>query len=266
MKIDLQGVSNARDLGGMAIGDKRIATCRLLRSGEHNRLTDSDKRLLADMGLQRVIDLRTPPEIANVPDNKIDGVQYEYISVIPATTFGISYETTDGATIAKYLQAGLERMASRGETPAEHMQDLYRRFAALPHCREKIGEFVRTLAHRPVDGATLWHCSAGKDRVGVCTATLLHCLGASRRQIVDDYMLTNTQTETSRQSILNKVAPHVSADMLQLVKQMLCVDESYIARFFDTAENLYGTFDNFVQATGVTEQDRELLKKEYLVE
>lgn len=53
---------------------------------------------------------------------------------------------------------------------------------------------------------------------------------------------------------------------MQLVRQMLCVDESYIARFFDTAENLYGTFDNFVQATGVTEQDRELLKKEYLIE
>lgn len=264
MKIDLQAVSNARDLGGIRAGNKQIAYGRLLRSGEHNRLTESDRQVFAKLNLTRVVDLRTPPEIERVPDRKIDGVDYEYISVIPSTTFGISYESTDGQTIAAHLEAGIERMRQRNETPSEHMRDLYYKFVSNPYCREKIAEFVHLLANKPLYGATLWHCSAGKDRVGVCTATLLHCLGVERAEIVADYMRTNTQTESNRQSVLNKVSPFVSQNRLELVKQMLCVDESYINKFFDTAEQQFGSFDEFVAAIGITEQDKKSLKANYL--
>ena len=265
MKIDLQSVSNARDLGGIKAGDKHIAYGRLLRSGEHNRLTDSDKQALEKLNLARVIDLRTQPEIDNVPDRKIDGVAYEYISVLPYTTFGISYESTDGKTIAQHLEAGVERMRQRNETPSKHMQDLYRKFVLNPHCREKIAEFVRLLAYNPVDGATLWHCSAGKDRVGVCTATLLHCLGVDNADIIADYLLTNAQTENNRQSVLNKVSPYVSQNRLELVRQMLCVDESYISTFFRSAQQQFGSFDGFVAEIGVTDTDKQLLSANYLV-
>ena len=265
MKINLQGISNARDLGGIATPYGTVAEGRLLRSGEHSRMTDSDRATLLAHGLTRVIDLRTDKEMANVPDRKIDGVTYTQIPIIPQTTFGISYESSDGPTIAAYLQAGIERMRQRGETPEEHMRELYHRFATNEFCKQHIGQFVQTLARNPANGATLWHCSAGKDRVGVCTATLLYCLGATKQQIIADYMLTNTQTETSRASVIAKVTPHVTADKLNLVKQMLRVETDYIGTFFATVDHLYGGMDGFVAQTGVTAQDIALLRAEYLV-
>ena len=264
-KIDLQGISNARDLGGIATPYGTVAAGRLIRSGEHSRMTDSDSNALRALGLARVIDLRTDKEMANVPDRKIEGVTYTQIPIIPQTTFGISYESSDGPTIAAHLQAGIERMRQRGETPEEHMCELYSRFATNEFCKQHIGQFVQTLAHYPTKGATLWHCSAGKDRVGVCTATLLHCLGATKEQIIADYMLTNTQTETSRESVIAKVTPHVTADKLNLVKQMLRVEPHYIGTFFAAVDSLYGSMDGFVAQIGVTAQDIALLRAEYLV-
>ena len=42
----------------------------------------------------------------------------------------------------------------------------------------------------------LWHCSEGKDRVGVGTALLLCALGVPREVIRDDFMRSNLYLET----------------------------------------------------------------------
>lgn len=265
MKINLSGISNARDIGGIDTAFGTVATGRLFRSGEHSRMTDKDKQTLAECGLARVIDLRTAAEIANVPDRKIDGVEYVNIPIIQATTFGISYESSDGPVIAEKLRQGILRMRDKGETPDEHMRELYGRFVRNEFCREHIGQFVRTLADKPVAGATLWHCSAGKDRVGVCTAVLLHCLGASKQQIVDDYMLTNTLTRDNMTSVANKVAPYVTDEVMNLMLKMLYVDESYIDTFFAECDRLYGGIDSFVAATGITAEHKHKLAKNYII-
>ena len=78
-------------------------------------------------------------------------------------------------------------------------------------------------------------------------------------------MLTNTQTETSRESVIAKVTPHVTADKLNLVKQMLRVEPHYIGTFFAAVDSLYCNMDGFVAQIGVTAQDIALLRAEYLV-
>lgn len=265
MKIELEKCANARDLGGISTPFGTTERNRLFRSGEHSRLTENDKKKLLSFGLERVIDLRTAPEMQNAPDVRIDGVAYENVSIIRATTFGISYETLNGKEIAEKLQAGLERMKAKNELPEDHMKILYRNFVNDVYCRSKYGEFLKTLANRPVKGATLWHCSAGKDRVGTCTALLLHCLGASYSQIKEDYLLTNAQTEENTESILNKVAPFVPSDKLKLVKTMLSVSEEYLNAFFAEAEARCGGIDAFISACGVTEKDVKNLRENYLV-
>ncbi len=264
MKISLEGACNARDLGGIETKYGVTAFHRLIRSGELSRLTPSDVETLKSIPLTRIVDLRTTPEIENSPDVKMEGVESVNISVIRATTFGITYEKSSGGDIAKMLEAGFVRMKSRNETYAEHMELLYRKFVSDEHCRNAYGEFLRLLATQPKQGATLWHCTAGKDRVGTCTALLLHCLGASAEQIFDDYILTNKQSEENRNSVLNKVKPFVSAENLDIVRMMLSADKNYIDSFYDQIEKDFGNVDNFVSACGVTENHVEMLRKNYL--
>lgn len=264
MKILLEGACNARDLGGIACKTGTVQCGRLFRSGELSRLTHKDAEQLKKLGLQRVVDLRTAKEMENAPDVVLENIDYVNVSVIRATTFGITYEKSTGEEIAKLLQAGFERMKARNESYDQHMNLLYRKFVQDDHSRKAYGEFLRLLAEKPTDGATLWHCSAGKDRVGTCTALLLFCLGASEEQIFEDYMLTNQQSAESRASILNKVKPFVSQENLQIVETMLSVDESYLQDFFQQISLQFETVENFLHACGVTEEHVSLLQKNYL--
>ncbi len=264
MKIDLEQVANARDLGGIVTPYGKIQYNRLIRSGHLSIISANDTATLKKHGLGRVIDLRTPTEIANHPDGSMDDVEFVNISIMSATTFGISYETLDGPTIAVKLQAGIDRMLARGETPMEHMRILYRQFAENPHSHEGYGKFLKILANKPIDGATLWHCSGGKDRCGTCTALLLHCLGASRDDIMYDYLQTNEQVNEHAQSILAKVRPHVSADRLELVRSMLLVEQSYLESFWNEIERNFGSADSFVRHCGVTDSEVQRLRANYL--
>ena len=264
MIINLQQVSNARDLGGIKTKYGTVQSGRLLRSGHLSIASASDIQTLEKLGLKRIIDLRTATEINNHPDVEIPNVDYVNISIMSATTFGISYETLNGAEIAVKLQAGIERMIARSETPIDHMRILYKMFVSNEYSNNGYGNFLKMLANNPVDGATLWHCSGGKDRCGTCAALLLHCLGADRQQIMEDYLLTNKQVLSHAESILAKVKPHVSPDRLALVQSMLLVEQSYLESFFAEIEQRYGGVDAFVAHCGVTQDEIERLRSNYL--
>lgn len=264
MIIQLKQVSNARDLGGIETRYGRVQPNRLLRSGHLSIATAEDVEILYQHNLKRIVDLRTSNEIANHPDVDIPNVDYVNISIIHATTFGISYETLNGAEIATKLEAGIQRMQNRGETPIDHMRILYKMFASSDFSHVGYGKFLKTLANEPINGATLWHCTGGKDRCGTCAALLLHCLGADKEQIMHDYLLTNEQVLNHAESILAKVRPFVPEDRLELVQSMLLVDRSYLESFWKEIDRLYGSVDNFVSKCGVTPQEVEKLRNNYL--
>lgn len=265
MIIPLDKVANARDLGGIKSKFGRVKSKRLLRSGHLCVATDSDvKKLTSQFNLERIVDLRKDTEIANNPDVTIDGVEWLNVSILAYTTFGITYEKLDGPGISKKLDEGIARMVARGEEPIEHMRILYKNFVYDEYSHRGYGQFLKLLANSPIDGATLWHCSAGKDRVGTCTALLLHCLGVDREEIMRDYLLTNEMNRAHSESILNKVRPYVNDAVFALEKTMVMVDESYLNSFWSEIEKVYGSVDAFVAHCGVTDDDIAKLRKNYL--
>ena len=265
MIITLEKVSNARDLGGIKTKYGTVETNRLLRSGHLSIASANDVETLTRRNLKRIIDLRTDVEMSNHPDVTMPDVEHTNIPIISATTFGISYETLDGQEIAVKLEAGIERMRNRGETTyLDHMRILYKNFVNSEFSRAGYGKFLKELANVPVNGATLWHCSVGKDRCGTCTALLLHCLGANKQQILEDYLLTNEQMLNNTESILAKVRPFVDDGKMELIQSMLLVDESYLESFWTEIETKYGSVDGFIAACGVTAHDIENLRKNYL--
>lgn len=265
MKIQLEKVSNARDLGGIVTPYGTVQHNRLLRAGHLSLATQKDVETLLNHNLRRIVDLRTDVEIANNPDVTMPNVSWVNVPIIHATTFGISYEKLNGQEIFDKLQAGIQRMLNRGETPIEHMRILYKKFVQDEFSRKGYGKFLKLLANEPIDGATLWHCTGGKDRCGTCAALLLYCLGADKDTIMHDYLLTNEQTLNHAQSILGKVRPFVNDDNLQLVQSMLLVDKSYLNSFWQEIDTHFGSVDSFLIACGVTEQDIEKLRKNYLL-
>ena len=67
------------------------------------------------------------------------------------------------------------------EIPEEFMLKQYESLVHDEYSIKQYARFLDVLLHQN-EGAVLWHCSAGKDRVGVGTALLLCALGVPKKR------------------------------------------------------------------------------------
>ena len=162
--LRIDGVLNARDVGGLTGDQGRIRTGRVFRAACLNKLTDEGAKTLADLGLKTVIDLRTPQECDEQPD-RVAGVP------------GLEAVT----------EVRIEFLDTLTGLPS-NSQDLYRHLADV--CGNGIVEVLEYLT-RPDAMPALVHCLVGKDRTGLLVALLLDLLGVPRDAILADYVASN---------------------------------------------------------------------------
>jgi len=176
--VPLQGVLNARDLGGYRTADGRtVRTGLVYRTGELNKATDADLATLTQRNVKVVDDLRTLPERLLAPDRvpagAVDNVDDifggDLAAMIPSS------QNLDGA-----YRAMITPGASQG-------------FATVLH------DIINT------EGAVLYHCSAGKDRTGWTSAVLLTILGVNRQTVNYDYLLSNYYRNAANGDVVNGV-------------------------------------------------------------
>lgn len=180
--IDLDGVANMRDLGGLPTRDGGMtAPRRLIRSDHLQDLTARDiGRLVSEVGVTDVLDLRTEVELTLTgpgPLSRIDSLTHHHHSLIDTTA--------RSATVATTVAAAL---ASRPTT--ERDADFWTRHY-LGYL-ERRGDAVSAALHVIADsrGATIVHCAAGKDRTGTVVGLALDVAGVPHEEIVADYALS----------------------------------------------------------------------------
>lgn len=171
-EIKLKGAKNVRELCGIPIKGGKIKSGFLIRSSHLNSLTESDISILKNKyNLKCVIDLRNGIEKSEKPDVNIDGIEYLEMPIFDSTLPGISHETKQDIN------------------NIPDMRELYE-YVMNSACLDNIAAVVRKIAGHE-NGAVLYHCTEGKDRTGMVTAVLLSILGASKNDILDDYLYTN---------------------------------------------------------------------------
>lgn len=167
----LPDILNFRDIGGVISDDTNLYVGRgsVFRSGRLSDLVENDLRLLDELGIISIFDLRARREREADPTIwQGHGVETHVFRP------GHKRRLVDMAQDYPATPAGAEAL----------MRDFY---ADLP----------RTMAHvfgellvRISQGAfpCIIHCSAGKDRTGMAVALLLAALGCGREVIVADYV------------------------------------------------------------------------------
>ena len=178
--IQLEGAFNVRDLGGLPAGNGSLtAPGRLIRSANLQELTPADvAKLVNDIGLSTVVDLRSPAEVTEEgpgPLDRVASVRHENYPVLS------------------------ELGPAENEAPgSRHEQDRLR-YPDDPTC----GRYLGYIENRPglvvaalraiagSGGAAIVHCAAGKDRTGVVVALALTAVGVAPEAVVDDYTATN---------------------------------------------------------------------------
>ena len=145
----------------------------LYRSDHLGALNEDDARQIQSLGITRVLDFRGVDERTSFACT-LPGVTVHSLPIEPTIVQVLSDLTAGGHRLTEAEVVG-------------HMQDTYRGF--VRHNTPRFAEFFGHLLES--DQPTVFHCTAGKDRTGFAAALLLHAVGASPAQVMEDYLLTN---------------------------------------------------------------------------
>ncbi|MFR0985293.1 MAG: tyrosine-protein phosphatase [Frisingicoccus sp.] len=114
--------------------------------------------------------------------------------------------------------------------------------------------------------ATLWHCTAGKDRAGIASILVLSALDVPEAVIEADYFKVNDflrdENEKLCRSVEDKMNNHSIHDGLM---KMFIVHSAYLDRMLHTIKIHYGTMSGYLEkGLGLSRDKKELLKQLYL--
>lgn len=255
--IHLRKQKNLRDIGGK-YKNVNLRYNMLLRGRALLNLTPKQlDKLKNKYHLRTVIDLRDIAEQAQKPDMQLPGIKKLLMPVFADSKVGISHEDrekNDQITI-------LRKLPPMSQMYYEMFHD---------ECLDNLSKIVKLIITAPdEDYAFYYHCSEGKDRTGIISAVLLSMLGATKKEIIKEYLYTN-RIAHRKANIYYLVAKYVRFDV-NLAKKlhgMFSAKKEYISVYFDVVkdeyDNDYMTF--FKKGLGLSEEEVEAFRKKMIIE
>jgi len=263
-KHRLEGAPNFRDLGGLPAADGRhIKYGRLLRCGHLAYITKEDEnKLLNDYHLKTVVDMRTENEMNRRPDTILDGVEYLRCPIFEQMAEGVTRETAmpnDPVSSALRMAHNVE-----GDDPHQRMIRLYGVFfeeTGLKH----YAEFFNILLAQE-EGATLWHCTMGKDRCGTGAILLETALGVPAELILADYLYTNERLDpVTEETIRQARLIEDNDELMEIIRIMDAVHPDYLQALHTKAETISGSLEQLIRdKLGMTDEKLARLRDLYL--
>ena len=267
--IPVNGIINARDLGGYIMQDgRRLRDGMLLRSAHLADATDEDLQYLSSIPIAKVIDFRKDIEMNGKTDRMVPGAEYIRLE-IDASGKIVSQATED----EKRLFTGNKQfdvkkfmvMAAFNPMAQRIAQQMYPNLTNDPECREQFRQFFRLILET-THGAILYHCTQGKDRTGFASALILAALGADRDTIVADFDATNrVYEEDVRQCCQNVRLMGGKETEIATVKSFLGANTDNFIKALESIDREFGSMEAYLKGPiGLTAQDILTLRERYL--
>jgi len=250
-KINLKGADNARDFGGTVNKkDQTIKSKMFIRSNCLYRLTEKDVSILRDeYHLAKIIDLRTDEEVAEKPDITVPGATWIHIPIFNQNTLGITHEKSER-----------KKAASLSNIPK--MTELYKIVVTDEYSISQLKKVFEAITE-DTSGATLWHCTEGKDRCGIVSALFLALLDVNKTTVTYDYLLTNKVSKKRATKYFWKVLL-LTFNFKNAVKirSVFSADAEYLCAAFDAIKQEYGSVNKFIEKKlGISEETKEKMQK-----
>lgn len=264
MRIELEGLPNTRDLGGIMTKDgRKIKNKMLLRSGQLFFATEKDKDiLLNEYNLGLVVDFRSLSEKEEKPDPELPGVKYIYNPVMSEITKGITRDEKSDKDTIRMIIINMANDLPRAE---RYMEEIYENLVNDDYALSQYGKFIDHILENEKK-ASLWHCTAGKDRAGFATFLILECLGVDKDTIIEDYLLTNQYVKKDIDKMVNSIKAEYDFPIIEeVVKALFGIKKSYLVNVYDTIEQRFGSVKNFLKLKlGVDDKKIKILQDRYL--
>lgn len=236
-----EGCLNVRDLGGLPTEDgRRTRLGAVVRADNIRKLTDDGWRALSEHGVERIVDLRWPEELAE------DQPRDVAIEVVHVSVLGEEYD-------AEYV-AELDAHLASVDDVADHYAWSYVDF--LERYRDRFGTALSAVAD--ADGTVVVHCMGGKDRTGIVSALILRLAGVAHETIGEDYAITAANLEPSTSRWIPAIEDEAERAKWEKLKD---TPADAMIRVVREIEGRYGDVASYLRAAGLTAAQVERLRE-----
>lgn len=233
--VVISGSFNSRDLGGYQTQNGNLSWKKTFRSGNMVHVDQAGITTLKQLGVTRVIDLRSQKEREAEPDPFGSDHGIELIAISLFDNLNPHQKLPDNVLLNLYLHA-LETQGSA------------------------FTEVLRKIADS--EDAVLFHCTAGKDRTGLIAALLLSLSGVATNDIIDDYAMTATRIEPLLENF-EKTAQVLNFNKADFMPMLECKPDTMRKTLNWLDENFNGA-ENYVREHGLTDADLRQLRARWL--
>lgn len=257
----LASIANARELGGYVLPDgRRVRRGLLLRGGSLFPASDGDIAALRDRyHLVHNFDFRTESEVETAPDRIIDGADRIWLPAIDERT-----EALAGMSLPDEAYRNLPVwLVDNSANPLvqEVAHRLYPDMVFNEYTQLQYAAFLQTVVNTE-EGAVYWHCSQGKDRTGLASTFLLAALGADRKLIMQDYLISYEFYKDIVEELYSKVATEGER---KVILTFIGVNAEYYEETLDMIDKHYGSLMSYLKGPlCLTDEDIARLQARYL--
>ena len=279
--IELDGVDNMRDVGGLPTTDGlSVVGGRLIRSDNLQELSPASVRhLVDDLGVTDVVDLRTLVEVAKEGDGPMvaePGVRLHHHTLytedtketgIPPGERKLPWESDrklgTAAKVRRPTKRGHgETGRSRGSAKERRLHDAYWSTHYLGYLNQRPDSVVAALrAIAQAKGAVVVHCAAGKDRTGTIVGLALLVAGVTKDAVVADYAASAERVPRILERLARHPAYAANLDGKTVAQQQ---PRAETMRLLVEALDREGGVEAWLEQHGWTEEDTRRLRAKLL--
>jgi len=273
---------NFRDVGktiNSLLGQKHLKEGKIFRSARLDNATLSDRNKLRDeYGIKTILDLRTKTEHINeikkreadlndpaqVGSNKtlseplqIPGIDYIDINVNGkgferSLLWQLSYWNTVKLISLMAFGYRMEAISILGRNVMNPVGLLGLGYLTLETSGPELAQALRSYSSS-TNYPILVHCTQGKDRTGLIIALVLFILGIPLKAISSDYLMTERELVSERESRL------VEIRQIGLSDDFASCPQDFVEKMYEYLEAKHGGVDGYLMSIGFTDDDKNNL-------
>ncbi|MDR0543249.1 MAG: tyrosine-protein phosphatase [Dysgonamonadaceae bacterium] len=239
--VPTQGIFNFRDLGGYYNrNNKQIRWGKIYRSGSLGKATGYDRRILAGLHLETLVDLRTEQESFYDPN------KYKMPQVYNLPLRGNGHDIFFNEILSRKM---------RLTDILDYDRDVFS-FILENNTDYFIRMFDVLLEEK--NYPVVISCFLGKDRTAIASALILAALDVDEETIYEDYLLSNNLIDYHR---LVRNAESYSFDIQETITALYSAHHKTIRHAFEEIRANYGSMHNYMEKElHLTGKKREKLK------
>ena len=252
-------VPNFRDAGGLAtVSGRSMRTGVVYRSSSLFDVSPAAQEALLAIGVSDVFDLRTTAEAEHRPDSLPADITLTVDDVLA------DRPRSGAAGVASLINEHVDRAsvddinASIGGGRAKAtMLETYRHLVTLPSAHRGYRGLLTGVTSSA--GASVIHCTAGKDRSGWAIVVLQLVAGVGMDDILDDYLLSNEPMRRAYGPMMEAFA--AEGGDAESLSHMMLVEPEYLDQALSLMHSQFGDLEGYlVTGLGMETLEIDLLR------